>query len=151
MKRIRITPKRGLSTVVTTAILLSAVSIMGIYLVGWSNSSLLNDQIRLENSFNDKINKLNEEVFIENVWFNDDPYTVNVTTNNVGIIGLNITQIKLVNSSDTTIFVITDGGVFPKNTYSFQDTYVWVKNEIVDIYVTTARDRIFTTQVVADN
>ena len=151
MKLLRIRPKRGLSTVVTTAILLSAVSIMGIYLVGWSNSSLLNDQIRLENSFNDKINKLNEDIFIENVWFNDDPYTVNVTTNNVGIIGLNITQIKLVNSSDTTVFAITNGGVIPKNTYSFQDTYVWVKNEIVDIYVTTARDRIFTTQVTADN
>jgi len=151
MKLLRIRPKRGLSTVVTTAILLSAVSIMGIYLVGWSNSSLLNDQIRLENSFNDKINKLNEEIFIENVWFNDDPYTVNVTTNNVGVIGLNITQIKLVNSSDTTVFAITNGGVIPKNTYSFQDTYVWVKNEIIDIYVTTARDRIFTTQVVADN
>ena len=151
MKLLRIRPKRGLSTVVTTAILLSAVSIMGIYLVGWSNSSLLNDQIRLENSFNDKINKLNEDIFIENVWFNDDPYTVNVTTNNVGVIGLNITQIKLVNSSDTTVFAITNGGVIPKNSYSFQDTYVWVKNEVVDIYVTTARDRIFTTQVVADN
>ncbi len=151
MKLLRIRPKRGLSTVVTTAILLSAVSMMGIYLVGWSNSSLLSDQIRLENSFNDKINKLNEHVIIENVWFNDDPYTVNVTLNNAGIIGLNITQIKLVNSSDTTVFAITNGGVLPKNIYSFQDTYVWVKNEIVDIYVTTARDRIFTTQVVADN
>ncbi len=151
MKLLRITPKRGLSTVITTAILLTAVSIMGIYLVGWSNSSLINQQIKLENSFSDKINKLNEDIFIENVWFNDDPYTVNVTINNVGIIGLNITQIKLVNSSDTAIFAITNGGVVPKNTYSFQDTYVWVKNEIVDIYVTTARDRIFTTQVTADN
>jgi len=151
MKLLRITPKRGLSTVITTAILLTAVSIMGIYLVGWSNSSLINQQIKLENSFSDKINKLNEDIFIENVWFNDDPYTVNVTINNVGIIGLNVTQIKLVNSSDTAIFAITNGGVVPKNTYSFQDTYVWVKNEIVDIYVTTARDRIFTTQVTADN
>ena len=151
MKLLRIRPKRGLSTVVTTAILLSAVSIMGIYLVGWSNSSLLIQQLNLENSFNDKINKLNEDIFIENVWFNDDPYTVNVTINNVGVIGLNVTQIKLVNSSDTTIFATTDGGVVPKNTYSFQDTYVWVKNEIIDIYVTTARDRIFTTQVTADN
>jgi len=151
MKLLRITPKRGLSTVVTTAILLTAVSVMGIYLVGWSNSSLSNDQIRLENSFNVKINKLNEDIFIENVWFNDDPYTVNVTTNNVGIIGLNITEIKLVNSTDTAIFVITNGGIIPKKAYSFQDTYFWVKNEVVDIYVTTARDRIFTTQVVADN
>jgi len=151
MKLLRIRPKRGLSTVVTTAILLSAVSIMGIYLVGWSNSSLLIQQLNLENSFNDKLNKLNEDIFIENVWFNDDPYFVNITINNVGVIGLNITQIKLVNSSDTTIFVITDGGVVPKNTYSFQDTYVWLKNEIIDIYVTTARDRIFTTQVTADN
>jgi len=151
MKLLRITPKRGLSTVITTAILLTAVSIMGIYLVGWSNSSLINQQIKLENSFSDKINKLNEDIFIENVWFNDDPYFINITINNVGIIGLNVTQIKLVNSSDTAIFAITNGGVVPKNTYSFQDTYVWVKNEIVDIYVTTARDRIFTTQVTADN
>ena len=151
MKLLRIRPKRGLSTVVTTAILLSAVSIMGIYLVGWSNSSLLIQQLNLENSFSDKLNKLNEDIFIENVWFNDDPYFVNITINNVGVIGLNVTQIKLVNSSDTAIFVITDGGVLPKNTYSFQDTYVWLKNEIIDIYVTTARDRIFTTQVTADN
>ena len=151
MKLLRIRPKRGLSTVITTAILLSAVSIMGIYLVGWSNSSLLIQQLNLENSFNDKLNKLNEDIFIENVWFNDDPYFVNITINNVGVIGLNVTQIKLVNSSDTAIFVITDGGVLPKNTYSFQDTYVWLKNEIIDIYVTTARDRIFTTQVTADN
>ncbi len=151
MKLLRIRPKRGLSTVITTAILLSAVSIMGIYLVGWSNSSLLIQQLNLENSFSDKLNKLNEDIFIENVWFNDDPYFVNITINNVGVIGLNVTQIKLVNSSDTAIFVITDGGVVPKNTYSFQDTYVWVKNEIIDIYVTTARDRIFTTQVTADN
>jgi len=151
MKLLRITPKRGLSTVITTAILLTAVSIMGIYLVGWSNSSLINQQIKLETSFNDKINKLNEDIFIENVWFNDDPYTVNVTINNVGVVGLNITQIRLENSSDIAIFAITNGGIVPKNTYSFQDTYVWVKNEIVDIYVTTARDRIFTTQVTADN
>ena len=151
MKLSRITPKRGLSTVVSTAILLTAVSIMGIYLVGWSDSSLLIQQIKLETSFNDKLNKLNEDIFIENVWFDDDPYFVNVTINNVGVIGLNITEIKLVNSSDTTIFTITNGGVVPKNTYSFQDTYVWLKNEIVDIYVTTARDRIFTTQVTADN
>ena len=151
MKLLRITPKRGLSTVITTAILLTAVSIMGIYLVGWSNSSLINQQIKLENSFSDKINKLNEDIFIENVWFDDDPYFINITINNVGIIGLNVTQIKLVNSSDTAIFAITNGGVVPKNTYPFQDTYVWVKNEIVDIYVTTARDRIFTTQVTADN
>ena len=151
MKLSRITPKRGLSTVVSTAILLTAVSIMGIYLVGWSDSSLLIQQIKLETSFNDKLNKLNEDIFIENVWFDDDPYFVNVTINNVGVIGLNITEIKLVNSSDTTIFAITNGGVVPKNTYSFQDTYVWLKNEIVDIYVTTARDRIFTTQVTADN
>jgi len=151
MKLLRIRPKRGLSTVVSTAILLTAVSIMGIYLVGWSDSSLLIQQIKLETSFNDKLNKLNEDIFIENVWFDDDPYFVNVTINNVGVIGLNITEIKLVNSSDTTIFAITNGGVVPKNTYSFQDTYVWLKNEIVDIYVTTARDRIFTTQVTADN
>jgi len=150
MRLLRIRPKRGLSTVVTTAMLLSAVSIMGIYLVGWSNSSLLNEQIRLENSFNDKINKLNEEVFIENVWFDDSPYIINITLNNVGIIGLNVTEIELVNSTDTTTFSITNGGVFPKKTYSFQDTYVWVVDEVVDIYVTTARDRIFTTQVVAE-
>lgn len=151
MKLLRIGPKRGLSTVVTTAMLLTAVTVMGIYLVGWSNSSLLNHQMKLEDSYNDKINKLNEDIVIENVWFDDSPYIINVTTNNAGVIGLNVTEIELVNSTDTTTFSITDGAVLPKKTYSFQDTYVWVQDEVVDIYVTTARDRIFTTQVIADD
>jgi len=151
MNKPRIGTKRALSTVVTTAILLTSVSVMGIYLVGWSNSTLANEEIRLANSFNDKINKLNEHIIIENVWFDDSPYIINITLNNVGIIGLSVSEIELVNSTDTTTFSISDGAVLPKKIYSFQDTYVWVEDEVVDIYVTTARDRIFTTQVVADD
>ena len=76
--------RRAISTVVSTVILLSAVSIMGVMLVAWANTSLYTKQIELESSFNDKINKLNEDLLIENIWFGTSPAIVNVKLTNVG-------------------------------------------------------------------
>jgi hypothetical protein len=146
--------RRGLSTVITTAILLAAVSIMGVTLVAWSNTSLYSQQIEMEDSFNTKMNKINEDVLIENIWFGSDPLTpctqcfVNVTLNNVGIIGVNITAIKIVNTTDTLTFSITDGGVSPSDDYSFQDTFNWNAGEVTDFTITTNRGNYFYDQEV---
>lgn len=140
--------RRGLSTVVSSAIIMSAVSIMGVMLVGWSNTNLFNQQIEIENSFNDKMNKLNESLLIENIWFGTSPNVVNVTMTNYGFIGLNVTQIKMVNSTDTLIFTITDGGMQPSTDFSIQETYNWNPGETVDFSVTTNRGNIITSQEV---
>ena len=140
--------RKALSTVVTSAILMASISIMGVMLVAWSNTNLFNQQMEMESSFNSKMNKLNEGLSIENIWFSASSNTFNVTMNNYGYVGLNVTQIKLVNSTDTLIFTITDGGMAPSTDYSFNSTYFWNSGETVDFSITTNRGNVITTQEV---
>jgi len=140
--------KRGLSTVVSTAILLAAVSIMGVMLVGWANTNLYTKQIELESSFNSKINKLNEDLLIENIWFGASPNIVNVTLNNVGSVGLNVTKIEINNSTSVLYIKITDGGIAPSEDYSIQEAFNWNSGEITDFSIFTDRGNIFTSQEV---
>ncbi len=140
--------KRALSTVVSSAIIMSAVAIMGVMLVGWANTNLFTKQAELESSFSDKMNKLNEQLLVENIWFGSSPYVVNVTLNNIGSIGLNVTEIQIKNSSATLIFTITDGGIPPSGDYSMEKTYYWNSSEIVDFTIFTNRGNIITSQEV---
>jgi len=140
--------RRGLSTVITTTILLSAVAVMGVSLVAWSNSTLFNQQLEMESSFNKKMNKLNEDILIEHIWFGTSPNIVNITLNNVGIIGVNVTEIKIVNTTDTLIFSITDGGIASGDDYSLQETFNWNAGETTDFTITTNRENYYYEQEV---
>jgi len=135
--------RRGIATVVTSVILLSAVSIMGVFLVGWANTNLYTKEAILEASFNDKMNKLNEEL-----WFGTSPNIVNVTITNIGSIGFNITSIEIKNSTSILYFTISDGGIAPRDDYSIQETYNWNSGEVVDFTIITNRGNIFTSQEV---
>jgi len=140
--------RKALSTVVTSAILMAAISIMGVMLVAWSNTNLFTQQMEMESSFNSKMNKLNESILIENIWFGTSPNIVNITLNNYGSIGLNVTEIKLVNTTDSLIFSITNGGMEPLSDYSIQEPYNWNSGETVDFSIVTSRGNIFTSQEV---
>ena len=140
--------RKGLATVITTAILLTSVSIMGVVLVAWSNTNLFTKQATMESSFNEKMNKLNEELLIENIWFGTSPSIVNVTMNNVGTIGLNVTQIEIRNSTSTMYVTITDGGMAPDDDLSIQESFNWNSGETTDFFITTNRGNIFTFQEV---
>ena len=140
--------RRGLSTVVSTAILLAAVAIMGVMLVGWANTNLYSKQAELLSSFDTQMNKLNEDLLVEHIWFGTGPGIVNVTFNNVGSIGLNLTKIEIENSTDIVYFTITDGGITPSGDYDFQKTYNWTSGETVDFTIFTDRGNIFTAQEV---
>ena len=104
--------KRALSTVVTSAILLSAVAIMGTMVVTWANMKLSGQEEALLFTFSNSINKLNEDFIVESVWYDYVLNNVNVTITNVGIIGLNVTEIKFTDfsSGDLVTLSITDGG-----------------------------------------
>jgi len=142
--------KRALSTVVSGAILLSAVAIMGTFLVSWANSTLAVEQKNLEESYSNSINKISESLVIEHVWFGQNPAKfVNITVNNVGIIGLNVTEIKIVNNTDTLKTSFTNGGILPKNTYSAEINFVWTTSTPIDIFVSTDRGMVYQTQALA--
>ena len=145
--------RRGIATVVTSAILLSAIAVMGVVLVGWANSNLFTKQAALEASFSEKMNKLNEDLLVEHIWFGGIPSVctkciVNVTLNNVGTVGLNVTNIEIKNSTDVLYLTITDGGIVSGDDYSIQESFAYDPNETTDFTITTDRGNIFTAQEV---
>ena len=149
----RCVQRRALATAVTTVIIMSAVSIIGVFALGWSNSYMQIQKGEIEELFNTRINKMNEDILFENVLFNTSPSKqLNVTLTNNGIIGLNITEIKLQNPStlaDLAIFSYSDGGTIPSNSFSKNTTYNWSSSEKINIIATTERGNQFITQVVA--
>ena len=140
--------RRGLSTVVTSAILLSAVAIMGVMLIGWANTNLAQKQIALSDSLDDKMNKLNEDLLVEKIWFGTSPNIVNVTIGNVGSIGFNITSINIENSTSILFNTITDGGTAPGDDYPFERQFDWTSGETTDFTIFTERGNIFVSQQV---
>jgi len=140
--------RRGLATVVSTAIILAAVSIMGVTLVAWANSNLASNQMELQASFDTQMNKLNEDLLVEHIWFGTSPNIVNITFNNVGAIGFNVTKIEIKNSTSVLNVIITDGGIVPSGDYSIQETYNWNSGETVDFTIFTNRGNQFTAQEV---
>jgi len=149
MHRFRIGTHRALSEIPTYTILLFAVVVLGIYLLSWSNTTLGAASTELTNSFDNKINRLAEEIIIEQVWFGTDVSStkfVNVTLTNVSTIGISITEIELVNSTKTHIITITQN-IFPDQTYSIVEEYVWTSGTVTDVTVTTARENVIKTQV----
>ena len=141
--------RRGLSTVVTGVIMLSAVAVLGTAVVAWSNSNLFTSQQILNTQLSTNVNKIKESIVIENIWFKTGtPKYINITLNNVGTIGLNVTSIKLDNKTDGTIesTTQTNDAVLPGKTKSYQIQFAWQPSIPVKIFITTARDNIFTTE-----
>ena len=152
-KRTHCVHRRGLATVVSTIIIMSSVSIIGVFALGWSNSHMQNQKEEIEELFNTRLNKMHEDLLFENVLFNTSPSKqLNFTLTNNGIIGLNITEIKLQNPStltDLATFSYSDGGIIPSYSFSKNATYNWSSAEEINIIATTERGNQFITQVVA--
>ena len=141
--------RRALATVVSTGILLSAVAIMGSMLTAWSNSIFANEQQELSTVYAESVNKLNEFLVIEHVWFGNNPGKfINLTMSNVGNNGLNVTKITLDNSIDKTDLIITNGGIVQNDVFTTEITYNWTTTEPIQVSVTTEKGSIYQTYVM---
>jgi archaellum component FlaF (FlaF/FlaG flagellin family) len=144
--------KRALSTVVTSAILISAIAVMGTMVVTWANMKLNSQEESLSLTFTDSINKLNEDFIVENVWYDYVLNNVNVTITNVGIIGLNVTEIKFTDPSDSSGFVtlpITNGGILVQESFNTNVTYSGLTSgDVFNVVVTSERGNIIQKQVL---
>jgi len=147
MHRSRIGTKRALSELPSIVMIMFAVAVLGIFLVSWSNQSLNLSAMKLTDSYDNKINRLSEEILIEHVWFGTGSNKfVNVTLTNISNIGITLTEIELVNSTKTHT-ITTSQNLLPGDTYSIEEVYVWTSNDPVDVTVITARENHFKTQV----
>lgn len=144
--------RRGLASVVTGAIMLTAVALMGTGVVSWSNTNLFAHQQSLQSTYSTSINKINEDLKIENVWFGKPPQFgqkfLNITVSNLGNIGINVTKIELINSTHNITYQLNDMEILPKKSDSTLILNEWSNGILIDVVVTTERDSIFRTQVL---
>jgi len=150
--------RRGIATVVTSGILLSAVSIMGVMMLGWSQTSIMEQKREMNEVFDTRMNKINEDLLYENIWFATPAGLMtenhlNVTVANIGILGLNVTTIQVTNSTGTNNTSIpysyTDGGIVTGNSLSFNVTYPWQSADELNVRIFTDRGNQFLSQVIA--
>ena len=138
--------RRALATIVSTGIMLSAVAVMGSMLTAWSNSIFATEQDEINTVYAEGVNKLNEFLVVEHVWFGNNPSKfVNMTMSNVGNIGLNVTKITLDNSIDRTDLLISNGGMVSGDDFSAEVGYNWTTTEPIEITVTTEKGKIYKT------
>jgi len=160
----RIKIRRGIANVVTSAIILTAVSIMGVTMLAWSQTSMLEQKMEIEEIFNTQLNKINEDLLFENIWFalpagKMSDNHLNVTLGNIGILGLNVTTIRVTNvtagNNTNNVFDYPEGGDYtdmgiPKSGSISQNvTYPWQSGDELDVLVFTGRGNQYITQVVA--
>ena len=133
--------RRGIASIVTTAIMISAVAVMGVTTVSWSQSNLSVREQALGSQDASIINQIKESLILEHFWYNTSGQKINIVLKNTGTIGLNVTQIKIEGLIDKVIS-ITDGGILPGGIYTKAIGYYWLGDPI-DLYVTTNRGSIF--------
>lgn len=92
--------RRGISTVVTSVMLVSAVSLMGAFLVSWSSSSFASKQVSIAKSVNDRVNQIKENFVVEDAWFftNSTSSYVKVTLRNTGDVSISVASVYLNNT-----------------------------------------------------
>jgi hypothetical protein len=143
--------RRGLATVVTSAIMMSAVVILGSAGVVWSQTSLSSQQVEMSNSVDGYINKLSESMVYEYVYCSDQPCgTIIVVLTNVGEIGLDVTKISISDkiSGFAKIHPVSSGSIMPDNSIVVSITDPSFSSySVFDVMVETARGNIIQTQI----
>lgn len=168
------TSRRGISTVVTSAMLLTAVAVIGTTVVGWSNSKLIVFETSFANTTASYTNQINENLAIENVAFCNNcgglgsKNVINITLTNTGTIPVKITQIQINSTTIKSYYYSLSSpwsssscpppsglptclpvAIMPKQSYTVSVTLLsttWGSKKPDTITVTTSRGSIFTTQ-----
>ena len=150
---------RAIANVVTSGIILASVSIMGVAMLGWSQTNIATQQQEMDEVFVTQMNKINEDLIFENIWFatpagDMTDNHLNVTVANVGVLGLNITSIQVTNTTGTnntmlTPYLYTDAGVVTGDSISLNATFPWESENELDVRIFTDRGNQFLSQVVA--
>ncbi len=149
MRRCGKNSRPGLTTIVTSTIMLAAVAMMGSGVVVWGNTNIFGNERTLASSYSANVNKINENLVIEKIWFGTTPQKfVNITLNNQGNIGLNVTQIQFSTSAKTTQYQFSNQAMLPKKSGSIQISYGYSDNVLTNLQITTSRGSTFTTQAL---
>lgn len=132
----RVSKRRsGYAPVISSAIMLSAVAIMGSVLLVWANTSFMAQQQSVDNYHEKRSNTAKEAVVIEDVWFHSGPSSVDITLRNFGSIAVNIKSVTIGGTSYWT----GERVIGIKQDSTIQVNFAWTAGQEYDIVVTTER------------
>jgi archaellum component FlaF (FlaF/FlaG flagellin family) len=127
--------RRGLSTIVTSLLLVVAVAIMGTFVVSWANSSFAAQQLNIANQAADRINLIKEDFVIEDVWFYDSGgKKADITIRNTGDLAVTISKVYVNNteawSGDEVITIGSTAKITFNTDWGSGDAQsIWLKTE----------------------
>lgn len=159
--KFRFSPRRGLATVVTAALMLTTVAVLGSALVAWSNGNLKVFETALSTSAANSTNKISENLAIENIVFchncngTGSNNVINVTLTNTGTLGITVNQIQVNGTAInqySPVQASLPANILPQQSYTVSAklaTGAWDSKSQDTITVTTTRGSILTTQAAA--
>lgn len=142
--------RRGLATIITSAIMMSAVCLMGSAGVVWSQSSLSGQQADMTNTASNYISKLNESLIFEYVYCTSYPCSqINAVLTNVGHVGLQVTEITITEKTSgfSKIQPVINGQIMPEHSMKITiNDASFSSYSVLDVVVKTNRGNIIMTQ-----
>jgi len=141
--------RRALATIITSAIMMSAVTMMGSAGVVWSQTSLTAQQVEMTDSVNNYSNKLSESLVFEYVYCTSDPCgQINVILTNVGHVGLDVSKVTISTSGFSKIEPVLNGQIMPDHSIAIPINDAGFSSyNILDVKVETHRGNIIQTQI----
>lgn len=143
--------RRALATVITSAIMMTAVTILGGAGVVWSQTSLNSQQVEMTDTVNDYVNKINESIMFEYVYCNTDPCdSIIVVVTNVGDLGVDVSKITISDkqSGFQKVQSLSKGQIVPDGSISIViDDLAFQLYDVLDVSATTVRGNLIQTQM----
>ena len=139
--------RRGISTVISQAILITTVTAIGLAADSWSQSMTSAHETSLGTQYDTAINKIKESLALEKYWYDTPNQKLNLVFKNTAEIGIVITQIQIQGSSGQT-YDLTQAQIDQGGFYTATVPYRWMGDPF-DIQVSTSRGSIFTFHITA--
>lgn len=140
--------RRGLATVVSATILLTATVLLGTAGISWSSSILNVKQAEAAEAVANHVNKIKESIIFESVYCNTNSNTLDIALTNVGSIGVSVAEITISDKVSGFYHVeqYQNADIMPDGIYTISITENFPTNAILDITVSTSRGNIYSTQ-----
>ena len=143
--------RRALATVITSAIMMASVTILGGAGVVWSQTTMKTQQMEMNETVNDYVNKIGESMMFEYVYCDSDPCdSIVVVITNVGDLGLDVSKITISDkqSGFQKVQSLTKGQIMPDDSISIViDDLAFQLYDVLDVSATTARGNIIQSQM----
>jgi hypothetical protein len=153
--------RRALATVITSAIMMTAVTVLGGAGVVWSQTTMNTQQMEMNETVNDYVNKIGESMMFEYVYCDSDPCeyvycdsdpcdSIIVVITNVGDLGLDVSKITISDkqSGFQKVQSLTKGQIMPDDSISIViDDLAFQLYDVLDVSATTARGNVIQSQM----